>query len=126
VTKPGFSEKEGTLVLPKFKLEYRVELKQPLQALGMKKAFDPLGADFSGIAPQLYISDALQKTFVEVKEEGTEAAATTAITMNQKSEPMPSLNPFQMIVDRPFLFLIEDQQTEAILFLGIVFDPQSK
>ena len=83
VTKPGFSEKEGTVVLPKFKLEYSVELNQPLQALGMKTAFDMDKADFSGIAPNLYISAARQKTFVEVKEEGTEAAAVTGM-------PVPS------------------------------------
>jgi serpin B len=123
VTKPGFSEKEGTVVLPKFKLEYSVELNQPLQALGMKTAFDPLGADFSGIAPQLYISAARQKTFVEVKEEGTEAAAVTGIAMEAGGMMMPPPNPFQMIVDRPFLFLIEDRQTETILFMGIMFDP---
>jgi serine protease inhibitor len=123
VTKPGFSEKEGTLVLPKFKLEYSVELKQPLQALGMKTAFDPLGANFSGIAPQLFISAARQKTFVEVKEEGTEAAAVTGIAMQAGGMMMPPPNPFQMIVDRPFLFLIEDSQTGTILFMGVMFDP---
>lgn len=125
VTKPGFSEKEGTVVLPKFRLEYSVELKQPLQALGMKAAFDSLGADFSGIAPQLYISAARQKTFVEVKEEGTEAAAVTGISGPVASAPMPPPNPFQMIVDRPFLFLIEDKQTGTILFMGVMFDPET-
>jgi serpin B len=126
VTKPGFSGKEGTLVLPKFKLEYSVELNQPLQALGMKKAFDPLGADFSGIAPgELWISAARQKTFVEVKEEGTEAAAVTGIMMKDSAVMMPPPKPFQMIVDRPFLFLIEDQQTGTILFMGVLFDPQT-
>jgi serine protease inhibitor len=124
VTKPGFSEKEGTVVLPKFRLEYSVELKQPLQALGMKAAFDSLGADFSGIAPQLFISDARQKTFVEVKEEGTEAAAVTGMTLSEGMAPMPPPNPFEMIVDRPFLFLIEDKQTGTILFMGVMFDPQ--
>jgi serine protease inhibitor len=124
VTKPGFSEKEGTVVLPKFRLEYSVELKQPLQALGMKAAFDSLGADFSGIAPQLFISAARQKTFVEVKEEGTEAAAVTGIAMEAGGMMMPPPNPFQMIMDRPFLFLIEDSQTGTILFMGIMFDPQ--
>jgi serpin B len=123
VTKPGFSEKEGTVVLPKFKLEYSVELKQPLQALGMKTAFDSLGADFSGIAPQLFISAARQKTFVEVKEEGTEAAAVTGVAMQSRGIAMPPPNPFQMIVDRPFLFLIEDKQTGTILFMGVMFDP---
>ena len=124
VTKPGFSEKEGTVVLPKFKLESSVELKQPLQALGMKAAFNPTNADFSGIAPQLYISAARQKTFVEVKEEGTEAAAVTGISGPVASAPMPLTNPFKMIVDRPFLFLIEDEQTGTILFMGVMFDPK--
>jgi serpin B len=123
VTKPGFSEKEGTVVLPKFKLEYSVELNQPLQALGMKTAFDPVGADFSGIAPQLFISAARQKTFVEVKEEGTEAAAVTGIAMETSAMMVPPPNPFQMIVDRPFLFLIEDNQTGTILFMGVMFNP---
>ena len=125
ITKPGFSEKEGTLVLPKFKLEYSVELNQPLQALGMKLAFDMEKADFSGIAPQLFISAARQKTFVEVKEEGTEAAAVTEINVETSAMMMPPPNPFQMIVDRPFLFLIEDRQTGTILFTGVLFDPQT-
>jgi serpin B len=126
VTKPGFSEKEGTVVLPKFKLEYSVELEQPLQALGMKKAFDMKKADFSGIATNLYISAARQKTFIEVKEEGTEAAAVTGIGVPEAGGiEMPPPNPFQMIVDRPFLFLIEDKQTGTILFMGVMFDPQT-
>ena len=125
VTKPGFSEKEGTVVLPKFKLEYSVELNQPLQALGMKTAFDHTNADFSGIAPQLYISAARQKTFVEVKEEGTEAAAVTGIgALLASGIEMPPPNPFQMIVDRPFLFLIEDKPTGTILFMGVLFNPE--
>jgi len=123
VTKPGFAEKEGTLVLPKFKLEYSVELKAPLKTMGMKTAFDQVAADFSGIAPQLFISDALQKTFVEVKEEGTEAAAVTGINVAANGIEMPPPDSFQMIVDRPFLFLIEDQQTAMILFMGVIFDP---
>jgi serpin B len=126
VTKPGFSEKEGTVVLPKFKLEYSVELKQPLEAMGMRTAFDMEKADFSGIAPQLYISAARQKTFVEVKEEGTEAAAVTAIGVGASSAlELPPPNPFQMIVDRPFLFLIEDKPTGTILFMGVMFDPET-
>jgi serpin B len=125
VTRPGFTEKEGRLVLPKFMIEYSVALNEPLKALGMRQAFDPLGADFSGIAPQLYISAPRQKTFVEVKEEGTEAAAVTGISVLSAAMPMPILDPFQMIVDRPFLFLIADRQTETILFLGVLFDPQT-
>ncbi|MEI9864724.1 MAG: serpin family protein [Limisphaerales bacterium] len=123
-TKPGFGEKDGLLELPRFKLDYSVLLNNPLQALGMKSAFDASKADFSGIAPQLYISAVLQKTFVEVKEEGTEAAAVTGIIMMTKGVKMPPPDPFQMIVDRPFLFLIEDSRTGIILFVGTVFDPQ--
>jgi serpin B len=123
ITKPGFSEKAGTLVLPRFNLEYSVELGGPLRALGMKKAFDPGGADFSGIAGGVDISSARQKTYVEVKEEGTEAAAVTGIMLSDAAAPMPPANPFQMIVDRPCFFLIGDHQTGTILFLGVVFDP---
>lgn len=125
ITKPGFSEKQGTLGLPKFKLEYSVGLNQPLKVLGMKAAFNPQAADFSGIAPQLYISSVLQKTFVEVKEEGTEAAAVTTMNISSSAMPMPEPNPFQMIVNRPFLFLIEDNSTGTILFMGVMFDPEN-
>lgn len=123
VTRPGFEQKEGTLKLPRFKMEYDVNLIPALQSFGMKRAFDSMQADFSGIAPQLFISGVRQKTFVEVKEEGTEAAATTAVVMEAASLPMPPKNPFLMVVDRPFLFLIEEQSTGTILFSGIVHNP---
>ena len=124
VTQPGFSQKDGLLVLPKFKLEYSVELKPPLQAMGLKTAFNMDRADFCGIAPQLFISSARQKTFVEVKEEGTEAVAVTDISIPASGIEMSPPDPFQMIVDRPFLFLIEDSQTGTILFMGLIFDPK--
>ena len=121
VTRPGFSERQGTLVLPKFRLEYRVELEQPLKALGMKSAFSK--ADLSGIADgPLFISAVRQATFVEVNEEGTEAAAVTGVPGSKGIEMDPP-KPFQMIVDRPFLFLIADEQTGVILFMGVVFEP---
>jgi serpin B len=121
ITEPGFSERQGTVMLPRFKLEYVVELKQPLNALGMRAAFGK--ADFSGISDRsLSISAVRQKAFVEVNEEGTEAAAVTAITQSEGIDMNPP-KPFQMIVDRPFLFLIEDQRTKTILFMGVVFDP---
>ena len=122
VASTGFSSREGSIVLPKFKIEYGVELRGPLQSLGMKAAFDASTADFSGIAPGLFISAARQKTFVEVNEEGTEAAAVSAVGMALTSS-RPASTPFQMIVERPFLFLIEDRRSEAILFIGAVFDP---
>ena len=126
ITRPGFEDREGTVVLPKFKLEYGVELEQPLKAMGMKTAFDdrPGNADFSGISSRpLYISAVRQRTFVEVNEEGTEAAAVTGMSVppsGLEENPPP---PFEMIVDRPFLFLIADEQTGTILFMGIIFEP---
>lgn len=123
-TKPGFSDHDGTLRLPKFRIEYGVELIQPLNALGMKQAFDFHAADLSGIADHgLFISDACQKAFVEVNEEGTEAAATTLVMLPNSMLEMNPPPPFQMFVDRPFLFLIEDQNSGTILFMGVIFDP---
>lgn len=127
VTKPGFSDHDGTLRLPKFRTEYGVKLNQPLIALGIKEAFASNAADLSGISGHpLFISDARQKAFVEVTEEGTEAAATTLLNVEAAGPaPMPP-PPFRMIVDRPFLFLIEDQTTGAALFMGVIFDPSLK
>ncbi|ODU24294.1 MAG: hypothetical protein ABS95_02010 [Verrucomicrobia bacterium SCN 57-15] len=122
MTEPGFSEREGTVVIPKFKIEYGVELKGTLQALGMKHAFDNK-ADFSGISSEpLFISAVRQQTFVEVNEEGTEAAAATAMPLESALEMNPP-KPFTLIVDRPFLFLIEDKETRTILFTGMVYNP---
>lgn len=124
VTKPGFAEVPGTVVLPQFKFEYEVELKQPLQALGLKSAFAFGKADFSGISnQQLLISAVRQKSFIEVNEEGTEAAAATIMAMPNRGVEMNPPKPFVMLVDRPFLFLIEDRQTGTILFMGAVFEP---
>ena len=121
VTEPGFTWRQGTVVLPRFKLEYGVELKQPLKALGMRKAFST--ADCSGIADSdLFVSAVRQRASVEVNEEGTEAAAVTGMPQSHGIERAPP-KPFQMIVDRPFLFLIEDQVTRMILFMGVVCDP---
>lgn len=117
-----FLNRKGSLVLPRFKLEYGAELKRPLAALGMRIPFSR-GADFSGMsASPLYLSEVRHKSFVEVNEEGTEAAAVTMAAMAPSSmqRPMP---PFEMVVDRPFLFVIEDNLTSAILFVGVVLDP---
>jgi len=124
ITKPGFTDEDGDLELPKFKIEYSVELDQSLQELGMETAFDQDKANFSGISSEpLYISTVLQKTFVEVKEEGTEATALTGLSMPTLGIEMPPPKRFQMIVDHPFLFLIEDNQTGTILFMGLIYDP---
>jgi serpin B len=121
VTHPHFREQQGTLVLPRFRLEYGVEMNRPLMALGMKSAFG--SADFSGLSEKpLFISAVRQRAFVEVNEEGTEAAAVTGVAQESSIRMKPP-KPFEMIVDRPFLFLIADEQTGVILFMGVVFDP---
>ncbi len=121
---PGFRESKGTLVLPRFKLRYGAELSKPLMALGLRTALSP-AADFSGMSPsRLFLSEVKQESFVQVNEEGTEAAAVTTGVMalaSVRNQPPP----FQMVVDRPCLFLISDQATKSILFMGMVFDPGS-
>jgi len=116
--------REGKLVFPRFRLEYGAELKPPLEAMGMKLPFGP-AADFSGMsATPLYLSAVKHKSFVEVNEEGTEAAAVTVAVMKATSLQRPS-PPFEMVVDRPFLFVIADNVTKAILFVGVVYEPAS-
>ena len=116
--------RKGSVVLPRFKLEYGAELKPPLQAMGMTLPFSRT-ADFSGMsASPLYLSAVKHKSFVEVNEEGTEAAAATVGIMSL-AIVRPVTPPFEMVVDRPFLFLIADNLTRAILFVGVVFEPAS-
>ena len=90
--------------------------------LGMVDPFTPGSADFTGIntVGDLYISDVIHKAFIGVDEFGTEAAAATAVVMDNASVPD---EPVPFTVDRPFLFLIRDIQTGAILFVGRVVDP---
>ena len=120
---PRFLEREGTVKFPKFKLNYDIELNKSLQALGMQEAFIPGSANFSAMADDpLYVSLVKQKSYVDVNEEGTEAAAVTTVVMRSLAivKPIP---PFEMIVNRPFLFAITDGLTGTILFVGIVNDP---
>jgi serine protease inhibitor len=108
---------EGDLVLPRFKVEYGVDLLPNLVALG---GGELAGVDFLGMgAGPLAISKVIHKTFVEVNEEGTEAAAVTAVAMVFIS-PAPR---FRMIVDRPFFCAIRDNETGALLFMGFVLNP---
>ena len=106
---------DSEMILPRFKLEYEARLNDTLTALGMGIAFGT-GADFSGMGTQLFISEVRHKTIIEVNEEGTEAAAVTAV-VGVKSLP-PAFR-----VDRPFLFAIHDDRTQTILFMGIVMEP---
>ncbi len=112
--------------LPRFRLEMQQPylLNKPLQELGIKRAFTA-GADFSGMhtgPERFFITAVLHKAFVDVNEEGTEAAAATAIVFGTRSVPPP---PKIFRADRAFLFLIRDQQTGSILFMGRLVDPSS-
>jgi serine protease inhibitor len=119
-------EKKGIkLLLPRFTLEYRAGLVDVLYSLGMKKAFNPFEADFSGISSQyddLHISDVIHKTYLKINEEGTEAAAVTAVVIGITSaEPgIPVVR-----VDRPFILAIREHHSGSILFIGKVHEPES-
>ena len=115
----GLSNAIVNLKLPKFTFEYSTSLVSTLQALGMKQAFTPT-ADFSAMAEKsLMISTVLQKTFIDVNEKGTEAAAVTFIGMVATSVgPAPEPRRVDFFADRPFLFMIRENSTGAILFIG--------
>ncbi|MCA9904434.1 MAG: serpin family protein, partial [Anaerolineae bacterium] len=110
----------------RFTFETFLSLGTPLEALGMSAAFDPDQADFGrmydrgGSGENLYITAALHKAFVDVNEQGTEAAAATGVVFGALSAPMPGL---MIRVDRPFLFAIRETQTDTILFMGRVVNP---
>ncbi len=109
---------------PKFKFEYSPEMTNELMALGMNAAFDPKRADFTGMSQEggLYISYVLHKAVISVNEKGTEAAASTAVVVQYLApEPTPIVMEFNM--DRPFIFLICEDVTGTILFLGRVTNP---
>jgi serine protease inhibitor len=119
-----FDLQQGCFGLPRFKIEYSVELNEPLKLLGMGIAFDEIRADFSGIYPiaqNIYIDKVKHKAFIEVNEEGTEASAATSVEIVLKEFlPKPQFN---MIVNRPFFCTIQDNQTKAILFMGTIVEP---
>lgn len=112
------------LALPKFKMTQQFELGGALGAMSMALAFDRMAADFSGMTGKrdLWISAAIHKAFVDVNEEGTEAAAATGIVMRSMAV-MRESPPIVFRADHPFLFLIRDNRSGGILFMGRVADP---
>jgi serpin B len=117
-----FQSREGTVVLPRFQLEYAIQLNDALKALGMGVAFDSR-ANFSEMVDGSAYIDAVQhKTFVEVNETGTEAAAATSVAIAESASIGDE--PFQMVVNRPFLCAIRDNQTGTVLFVGSITNPQ--
>ena len=111
--------------LPKFKLNARYGLAPPLQALGMTDAFDAEHADFSGMTSPSYlsISAVVHQAFVEVNEEGTEAAAATGVVMTTAMAVAGPTPVFR--ADHPFLFLIRDRENGSILFMGQLASPDN-
>ena len=120
----ALSTQEVRLSVPKFEMKTHYELNDIMNALGMVDVFLENVANLSGIGHtergNLYVSKAAQDAYVKVNEEGTEAAAVTSIIVMTESVPPP---PPQLIADHPFLFLIQDDQSGMILFMGRVMDP---
>jgi serine protease inhibitor len=120
----GLGEGELLLQVPRFRLEYETPMNEPLITLGMELAFARRpGTDFTGLSPagrDLYISRVFQKTFIEVNEEGTEAAAATMVEIGRTSGP-PAI-----VLNRPFLLAIRERLSGTLLFLGKIGDPDSR
>ena len=117
------------LKLPKFRFESKLMLSETLRSMGLTEAFDPGFADFSGMDGRsckagdqecLFIREAVHKTYVSVEEQGTEAAAATAVMMTTESMKP---EPIDLFIDRPFIFLIRHHDTGAIVFIGRVLKP---
>ena len=125
------TSRSGRIELPRFELKSSYHLNEPLQALGMVRAFHSDGpeaaqltemlAPTQGHAGHFFISSVLQSTYWKVDEEGSEAAAVT--TIGVRAAVMRPEQPFQMIVDRPFFCAIEDRRSGALLFIGAIYDP---
>lgn len=116
-----FKSRDGSIRLPRFKFEYDIKLNNSLKALGMDVAFTD-NADFSNLTSEsAAISQVKHKTFVEVNEEGTEAAAATSIGIVSTSISIDQ--PFNIVVNRPFFCTVRDNKTGAILFMGSIVEP---
>ncbi len=118
----ALSEHEVRLQVPKFSFEFEVALKETMQALGMNRAFSDVDADFSGLAGEpgeIWIDAIFHKAFVALDEQGTEAAASTAVVFVLESAKPRA----DFFLDRPFMFAIYDEPTGQILFIGRLLDP---
>ena len=120
------------LTMPRFEMESTLNLSDTLKAMGMPDTFDDQAANFSGMDGQicrskgdicLLISDVLHKAFVSVYEAGTEAAAATAVIVGVTRGVVAEPEPVEMVVDRPFVFLIRDRTTGTLLFVGRMLEP---
>jgi len=114
----ALTKQKVDVYIPKFKFETKYFMKETLMEMGMSSAFG--GADFSGMngTKNLFIDNVIHQAFVEVNEEGTEAAAATALVMKEAISEKIVFN-----ADHPFIFMIQERETGNILFMGRVFDP---
>ena len=117
----NLNPREIDVHLPKFKMETKYKLNDVLSTMGMPTAFIPGAADFSGMNgnKELFISHVIHQAYVDVNEEGTEAAAATGIVVAISAVPPENL----FVADHPFIFLIVDKETDEILFMGRLSDP---
>lgn len=113
------------VMLPRFRVAAAHRLREPLLALGMRAAFDATRADFTGITPkrELVVDDVVHQTWIQVDEEGCEAAAATAVVMKATAAVRPR-EPKVFTADRPFAFTLRERTTGLVLFLGRVDDPR--
>ena len=120
-----FRPLSGVVKLPKFQIEYETSLNEALQQLGMNKAFDEQLAQFPNMIEEderIFIHEVKQKTYIEVTEEGTEAAGATSVEMRLTSAIIDE-ETFYMEINRPFFFTITDEETNVILFIGMIQNP---
>ncbi|GAA0379612.1 serpin family protein [Bacillus horti] len=117
----GYTPQQVNLSIPRFELEYELQLNEALQSMGMSKAFGT-EADFSKMLDSggIWIDEVKHKTYIRTDEKGTEAAASTSVAM-PTSLPLDQIT---MTVDRPFLFFIIEEQTDTILFMGSISNPE--
>src|SRR5690606_10798624 len=118
----------GQVLIPRLDLSYSAQLKGALRALGMAVAFEGGAADFGPMLPEgsprnVYVNDVIHRSVLKVDEEGTEAAAVTSIDFRVTS--MPAYD-FTFRADRPFVLAIRDDETEALLFVGAIVNPNSR
>ena len=122
----GVRQRPVVLALPKWTARKPLSLSAALKSLGMKRAFDSSAADFSGIdgTKNLFVSDVVHEGFVDVSEEGTEAAAATGVVVGVRSMAPSREEPLEVQADRPFAWAVVDRGTGAVLFAGVVADPR--
>jgi serpin B len=117
----NFSKQEGFISIPKFKLEYEITLNDTLKSIGMTDIFSNYANFKKMTTEEVFVNEVKHKTFIDVNEEGTEAAAVTSVGIRTTSVQINE--PFTMIVDRPFFYAICDNKTDTILFMGKVLNP---